>query len=391
MMFRAFGVGRWLGFRIRVDVSWFVVLALVTWTFAAWELPGRLPGLPPVAYLALGFAGALLLFLSVLLHELSHSVVARARGIEVQGITLFIFGGVAEMTSEARTPGDEIALTAAGPLASLLLAGVFGLAARLAFALGAPPVATLAGVLSMLNLVLAAFNMVPAFPLDGGRILRAGIWKATGNLGLATRWATGIGRAFGWLLISGGLLLFLASFRLAGLHGAQLSGVWMILLGWFLNSAAASAARYDRVRRGLEGVPVRRALRGRPPPLSAGLGVQELVRSLLLVTDAGGFAVYEGDELAGTVTAGDISAVPPARRAGTTLREIMRPVAEARSVPHDAPLAEVVSAMRAEGRDRVLVARGGELLGVLTLGDVGRWLERVRELGLDPGEVGDDG
>lgn len=391
MMFRAFGVGRWLGFRIRVDVSWFVVLALVTWTFAAWELPGRLPGLPPVAYLALGFAGALLLFLSVLLHELSHSVVARARGIEVQGITLFIFGGVAEMTSEARTPGDEIALTAAGPLASLLLAGVFGLAARLAFALGAPPVATLAGVLSMLNLVLAAFNMVPAFPLDGGRILRAGIWKATGNLGLATRWATGIGRAFGWLLISGGLLLFLASFRLAGLHGAQLSGVWMILLGWFLNSAAASAARYDRVRRGLEGVPVRRALRGRPPPLSAGLGVQELVRSLLLVTDAGGFAVYEGDELAGTVTAGDISAVPPARRAGTTLREIMRPVAEARSVPHDAPLAEVVSAMRTEGRDRVLVARGGELLGVLTLGDVGRWLERVRELGLDPGEVGDDG
>jgi Zn-dependent protease/CBS domain-containing protein len=391
MRFGGFGVGRWLGFRVRVDVSWFVVLALVTWTFAAWELPGRLPGLSEPAYLAMGLAGALLLFLSVLLHELSHSVVARSRGVEVQGITLFIFGGVAEMTTEARTPADELALTAAGPLASLLLAGAFGLIAQVALGLGLGPAATLAGVLSMLNLVLAAFNMVPAFPLDGGRILRAGIWKLTGNLGLATRWATGIGRAFGWLMITVGLLLFLASFRLAGLHGAQLSGVWMVLLGWFLNSAASAAARYDRVRRGLEGVPVRSALRGSPPPLPAELGVQELVRTLLLVSDAGGFAVYDGEELAGAVTAKDVSEVPPERRGSTALRDVMEPAAEVRSVPHDAPLAEVVSAMRTAGRDRVFVVRGAELLGVLTLRDVSRWLERVRELGLQPGEAKGDG
>jgi Zn-dependent protease/CBS domain-containing protein len=386
-MLGGFDVGRWLGFRVRVDVSWFVVLALVTWTFAAWELPSRLPGLSPAAYLALGLAGALLLFLSVLLHELSHSYVARARGVEVQGITLFIFGGVAEMTSEARTPGDEMALTAAGPLASVALAGVFALLARLFGAIGVPSAATLAGVLATLNLVLACFNLVPAFPLDGGRILRAAIWKLTGNPGLATRWATGIGRAFGWLLISAGLLLFLASFRLAGLHGAQLSGLWMMLLGWFLNSAASSSARYERVRRGLEGVAVASALRGRPPPLPAGLSVQDLVRTLLLVTDAGGFPVYDGDELAGAVTAQDVSNVPPERRTATSVREIMRPAAEIRSVPHDAPLADVVAVMRASGRDRVFVVRGGALLGVLTLRDVSRWLERVRELGLKPGEV----
>jgi Zn-dependent protease/CBS domain-containing protein len=390
-MLGGFGVGRWLGFRVRVDVSWFVVLALVTWTFAAWELPGRLPGLSPPAYLALGLAGALLLFLSVLLHELSHSVVARARGVEVQGITLFIFGGVAEMTSEARTPADELALTAAGPLASIALAGAFAVLARLFHALGLPPAATLAGVLSTLNLVLAVFNLVPAFPLDGGRILRAAIWKLTGNPGLATRWATGIGRAFGWLLITAGLLLFLASFRLAGLQGAQLSGVWMMLLGWFLNSAASASARYERVRRGLEGVPVREALRGRPPPLPVDLAVQELVRTLLLVTDAGGFAVYDGAELAGAVTVKDVSEVPAGRRGATPLREIMRPADEVRSVPHDAPLAEVVTAMRSSGTDRVFVVRGGELLGVLTLRDVSRWLERVRELGLRPGEVASDG
>jgi Zn-dependent protease len=386
-MLGGFDVGRWLGFRVRVDVSWFVVLALVTWTFAAWELPSRLPGLSPAAYLALGLAGALLLFLSVLLHELSHSYVARARGVEVQGITLFIFGGVAEMTSEARTPGDEMALTAAGPLASVALAGVFALLARLFGAIGVPSAATLAGVLATLNLVLACFNLVPAFPLDGGRILRAAIWKLTGNPGLATRWATGIGRAFGWLLISAGLLLLLASFRLAGLHGAQLSGLWMMLLGWFLNSAASSSARYERVRRGLEGVAVASALRGRPPPLPDRLSVQDLVRTLLLVTDAGGFPVYDGDELAGAVTAQDVSNVPPERRTATSVREIMRPAAEIRSVPHDAPLADVVAVMRASGRDRVFVVRGGALLGVLTLRDVSRWLERVRELGLKPGEV----
>lgn len=390
MMLGGFGVGRWLGFRVRVDVSWFVVLALVTWTFAAWELPGRLPGRSPAAYLGLGLAGALLLFLSVLLHELSHSVVARARGIEVQGITLFLFGGVAEMTSEARTPADEIALTAAGPLASLALAGAFALVARVLQAAGVAGPATLAGVLAMLNLVLAGFNLVPAFPLDGGRILRAAIWKVSGDPGLATRWATGIGRAFGWLLIAAGLLLFLASFRLAGLHGAQLSGLWMMLLGWFLNSAAASSARYERVRRGLDGVPVGIALRGTPPPLPADLAAQELVRTLLLATDAGGFAVYEGEELVGAVTVHDVSSVPFESRATTALREIMRPAAEVRSVAHDTPLAEVVAAMRASGRDRVFVTRAGRLLGVLTLRDVSHWLERVRELGLQPGEVDAD-
>jgi len=171
MMLGSFGLGKWFGFRVRIDVSWFIVFALVTWTFAVWELPVKLPGLEARFYLFLGVIGALLLFLSVLLHELAHSVVARSRGIAVHGITLFIFGGVAEMSMEARTPADEFALTVAGPLASLTLAALFGLLSRAGWSLGIGAVGALAGTLAFLNLVLAVFNMIPAFPLDGGREL----------------------------------------------------------------------------------------------------------------------------------------------------------------------------------------------------------------------------
>ncbi len=391
MRLGGFGLGRWLGFRVRVDVTWFVVLALVTWTFAAWELPTLLPGHGGAFYLALGLVGALLLFLSVLFHEISHSLVARSRGIAVEGITLFIFGGVAEMSSEARTPGDEFALTIAGPLASLTLAGLFGITSRLFEVAGLGPGAVLAGVLSWLNLVLAGFNLIPAFPLDGGRVLRAGIWKASGDLGLATRWATLVGRAFGWMLILGGLFLFLASFRVAGLQGAQLSGMWMVLLGWFLNSAAATASRYERARRGLEGVPVERALRRLPPPVPDAMSVQDLVRTLLIASEAGGVPVVRDGRLVGAVTAKDVADIPPERRREALLRDVMRPAAEVPAVPAEAPLADVVATMRARRLDRVFVLRGDGLPAVLTLPDVSRWLERLRELGIRPGEEGRDG
>ena len=248
MLMGGFRAGRFLGFRIRIDYSWFIVLALVTWTFARWEFPRDLPGLTAPAYLAMGLSGALLLFLSVLLHELAHSVVARSRGIEVAGITLFIFGGVAEMRQEPRRPLDEFLLTIVGPLSSLALAALFLGLAYLFPALGSEAAGLVAGTLASLNLVLAIFNMVPAFPLDGGRVLRSILWKATGSAGLATKWAAWIGRIFGWMLMAFGLYLFMI--------GLQLAGVWGILLGWFLSSAAASAARQEALRSSLEGVTV---------------------------------------------------------------------------------------------------------------------------------------
>lgn len=237
-------VARIFGIRLRLDWSWFFVLFLLTWTFATFDFPLRAPGFAPAAYWWLGFAGALLLFVSVLVHELAHAVTARARGIPVEGITLFIFGGVAEMRMEARRPVDEFVLTVVGPLASLALAGAFWGAGRLASGgEGAvlAGVALLALTLSRLNLILAVFNMIPAFPLDGGRILRSALWQLTGDIGRATRWAAWVGRMFGWALIGWGVWMFVVL-------GASLAGAWAAFLGWFLAGAARAALARNRER-----------------------------------------------------------------------------------------------------------------------------------------------
>jgi Zn-dependent protease len=382
-MLGGFGIGHWFGFRIRVDYSWFFVFALVTWTFAAWEFPNQLPGLDRPVYLLMGIVGALLLFLSVVLHELAHSVVARARGIPVEGITLFIFGGVAEMRMEARRPVDEFLLTVVGPLSSLGLAAAFLGLASLAGLAELPAAATVAGTLSVLNLVLAVFNLIPAFPLDGGRILRSVLWRLTGDLSLATRWATLIGRGFGWLLIMAGLYLFL--------QGYALSGAWGVLLGWFLTSAATSAARQDRLRQALTGVAVERVMRQGTAVVPAELSVAELVDRYFLNTSLRACAVARGGQIIGLVTTGDVGGVDAVERSATPVFEIMRPIAEIPAVEHDVPVLEVLARLRGGREDRVLVIREGEFQGVLTVQDVAAWIERARELGVqsDKGERGD--
>ena len=390
MMLGGFGLGHWFGFRIRIDASWFIVFALVTWTFAVWELPVKLPGMEGSLYLWLGVVGALLLFLSVLLHELAHSVVARSRGIPVHGITLFIFGGVAEMSMEARTPGDEFAITVAGPLASLTLAALFGLVSRAGWSIGIDAAGALAGTLAFLNLVLAVFNMIPAFPLDGGRVLHAAIWKLSGDQSLATRWATFVGRAFGWTLIGFGFALIFASFLSLSLQGARLSGLWMILLGWFLGSAAAAAARFERFRSRIAGVPIASVFSGKQIAVPESMSVQELVRSMLLRTYTGGLPVERRGRIVGTVTPADVAEVRPNERREVPVLEVMVPSEDVPTVDDEASLAEVTAGLRASGGDRVFVTHDDEILGVLTLRDVNRWIERTRELGLDPRDVIDE-
>jgi Zn-dependent protease/predicted transcriptional regulator len=390
MMLGGFGLGHWFGFRIRIDASWFIVFALVTWTFAVWELPVKLPGREGSLYLWLGVVGALLLFLSVLLHELAHSVVARSRGIPVHGITLFIFGGVAEMSMEARTPGDEFALTVAGPLASLTLAALFGFVSRAGWSVGIDTAGALAGTLAFLNLVLAVFNMIPAFPLDGGRVLHAAIWKLSGDQSLATRWATFVGRAFGWTLIGFGFALIFVSFLSLSLQGARLSGLWMILLGWFLGSAAAAAARFERFRSRIVGIPVASVFGGKQIAVPESMSVQELVRSMLLRTYTGGLPVERRGRIVGTVTPADVAEVRPNERREVPVLEVMVPIEDVPTVNDEASLAEVTAGLQASGGDRVVVTHDDEILGVLTLRDVNRWIERTRELGLDPQDVIDE-
>ena len=247
-----FRLGTTLGFEIRIDYSWFFLFALILWSFAANVFPPMMPGLSQSAYLLMGGMAAILFFTSLLIHELSHAVVARAKGIHVEGITLFIFGGVARTSREASAPGDEFQIAGVGPLTSFALAALFWAIMTYGRTLGLDPAVTLvAAQLALLNLVLAIFNLLPGFPLDGGRLLRAVLWRLSGSLTRATRWATLAGQGVAWLLIA------LGAWQIA--LGGTVGGLWMIFIGWFLRTAAVAswrqhlmAERLEEARRMLE-------------------------------------------------------------------------------------------------------------------------------------------
>lgn len=247
-----FRLGSTFGFEIRIDYSWFVLFGLILWSFSASVFPGALPGMSNVAYLLMGTMATVLFFASLLLHEISHALVARAKGIPVHGITLFIFGGVARTGTDAEGPGDEFQIAGIGPVTSLLLAGLFWAVVVWGERWGFDAtVVAVAGYLALLNVVLAVFNLLPGFPLDGGRLLRAVLWKATGDLTKATLWATRAGRGLAWILIAIGVYEVLA--------GYVTSGLWLVLIAWFLRDAATRSYRAhlastqaDRARRTIE-------------------------------------------------------------------------------------------------------------------------------------------
>ena len=257
-----FRLGTTFGFEIRIDYSWFFLFALILWSFSSNVFPFALPGLSRAAYLLMGAMAAILFFTSLLIHELSHALVARAKGIHVAGITLFIFGGVARTSREATTPGDEFQIAGAGPLTSFLLAGIFWGVTYFGATLGLDAsVVTVAGYLAILNLVLAIFNLLPGFPLDGGRLLRAVLWRASGDMTKATRWATLAGQGVAWLLIA------LGAWQAA--MGDVIGGMWLILIAWFLRNAAVAswrqhliAERIEEARRMLEAARAEAGLEG---------------------------------------------------------------------------------------------------------------------------------
>jgi Zn-dependent protease len=385
-LFGGFNIGRWFGFPIRIDYSWFVLIALIVWVFSTVEFPRQLPGYDGEAYLLMGVAAALFFFLSLLLHELAHSVVARSRGVHVQGITLFIFGGVAQTTTEAERPVDEFLLTVVGPLASFTLAGIFWSLGALADELGIlAPAGQVSRYLGWLNFVLAVFNLVPGFPLDGGRIFRAAVWQATGDLRRATRWATSGGRAFGYVLIAAGAFLIM--------RGPLISGLWLAFIGWFLASAAASSYRQFVLMRAISDVPVTRVAR-QTSAVPAEMSARDLA-DLYVSGVPPALPVVRDGRLVGVVALDDVADVPPARRAATTAAELMSDVADTPVVTPDTTLDQVIGRLQSSESKRVIVAGEGRLHGILTMQEIGDWVGRANKLGLDqlppsPGGVGSE-
>jgi len=375
---KGFKLGTVLGFDIRIDLSWLLIFFLVLWTLSANLFPFNYPGFSGTTYLTMGTIGTLLFFTSILIHELSHSVVARAKGIPVQGITLFAFGGVSHTRMDAETPGDEFQIAGIGPLTSLILAGIsalvwyFGRSAGLSI-----PVIGVAAYLAWVNTLLAVFNLLPGFPLDGGRLFRSIIWKFTNNLKKATRIASIGGRILGYGLI------FLGFLQLFGPTPNFIGGLWFILIGWFLNNSAESSYQDLVIRMTLEGSRAEDVMTLNPETVPANLNLQELVDNYLMNRNYQSFPVEADGHPIGLVTLAQVKQTPRQEWQQRTVRDIMMPASAGITIRPEEDMSSVLEHMQDARSRRLLVATDGTLKGILSASDIANWLQRKRAFGDD--------
>ncbi len=349
------------GFKIRLDPSWFILAVLVTWSLATSFFPVMLPNFSALTYWLLGVGGAIGLFISIVAHEVSHAVVARRNAIPMRGITLFIFGGVAEMDAEPPSAKAEFLMAGAGPVASFAL-GILLLVVSFFLPLPAP-LAALLNYLASINIVLAIFNLVPAFPLDGGRILRAALWHKWKNLRRATRTAAAVGNVFGLLLIVGGVYMVVAK-------GEFIGGMWLALIGLFVRNAASSSYQQVLLRRALEGEPDRAFLRSEAVSVPSWLNLQSLVDDVIARHQHKLYPVVDEGILTGCVSTEDLKTLPPADWRHRTVADIARACSVENTIHPDADALDALHAMRRGRRARMLVAENGTLVGILSLKDL---------------------
>lgn len=367
-------VGSVLGFEVRVDPSWLVIFFLVFWSLAEAVFPEQYPSLPTTTHVAMGLAGSLLFFASLLAHELSHALVSRSKGIPVDGITLFLFGGMAWTRREPDSPMDELLIAGVGPVTSLALAALFAGAERLALAAGAGlPVAGVMEYLAFINVALAVFNLMPGFPLDGGRVFRAIAWRVTGDRAKATRWAVLGGRAFGTvLMVLGGA---------QALTGAPLSGLWLVFIGWFLRSLAGSSLQQQILRDLLRGSVTADIMSRDPEVVGARTSVADLVHDRFMRLRYASYPVVDDGRLVGLVTLEDVKRVPAEVWAAKTTDQVMTPLARCAVV---SPLTSVEAALQEmsdpSARGRALVVDGERLVGIVSASDVARWIHRLQAM-----------
>ncbi len=363
MFTRSFNLFRLFGFQIKADLTWIVLAVLITWSLATGFFPVQLPGLKTYVYWALAVEGAIGLFLSIILHECGHALVARRYGIPIKEITLFIFGGVANMEEEPDKPRHEFLMAVAGPLTSAALAVFFILCDVLVRRIAPEaPVLAVFGYLSWLNGLLGAFNMIPAFPLDGGRVLRALLWMWKKDLRFATRIAAGLGSLFGLGLILLGVFMFM--------NGAALQGVWFGMIGLFVRNASAMSYRQMVLRRALEGEPVSRFMKTDVVSVQPNLTLREFVENVVYVYHHKLYPVMFGSQLRGCVTTRNVKAVPVDRWSETSVGEIAEPCSDKNCVPPDMDSMKALGLMNRTGRGRLLVVESGQLLGVVSLKDL---------------------
>ncbi|MGZ4715226.1 MAG: site-2 protease family protein [Acidimicrobiales bacterium] len=362
-------LGRIAGIPVGVNWSVIIIAALIGWTLAASVLPEMAPGSSTVAYWAVGAAAALLFFASLLTHELAHALVGRRKGVPVVSITLWLLGGVSQFQSEPASSDAELRIALAGPLTSLGLALGFGALSAVGSALHLPEL--ISGALFWLcaiNLMLGLFNLVPAYPLDGGRVLRAAVWTHDGDRLAATRTAARVGHVLAWALIALGLLLALVNL---------VSGLWLVLIGWFLDNAGRAEATAVAEQSTLGSLPVARLMSPAPVTVARDITVDDLVHGYVLGRHHSAFPVVgEAGHPVGLVSLDQVRQVPPERRSSLTVGEIAEPLPRVPVVGPGDTGADVLDRMRSAGASRALVIDDqGRLVGIVSHSDLVRALQ----------------
>jgi Zn-dependent protease/CBS domain-containing protein len=368
------------GININIHVSWIVIFILVTLTLAGSEFPQNYPHWSFATAVIVGLLASVLFFVSVLLHELAHSFVAKARGLPVHDITLFILGGVAQIGEEPQTPVTEFIMALVGPLTSIILGALFGVLAFLASPIS-EPLSALGLYLGGINVILGLFNMIPGFPLDGGRVLRSILWQATGSLQRATRWASLIGQAVAYLFILAGIaMIFGVSIPFLG--AGFVGGLWMIFIGWFLDNAASTSYRQLTVRNLLAGHKVKEVMSSECPEVNVGLTLDTLVTEYMLPTGTRCFPVVQAGLLRGLLTLHNIRAVSQDRWSTTTVEQVMTPLEDLKKVEPDEELWTAMQNMATDGVNQLPVMDDGQLLGMLGRDNILSFIKLKGELGI---------
>jgi Zn-dependent protease/CBS domain-containing protein len=364
-------LGKIMGIPVRIHYTLWIIFVLIAWSLARGYMPQQYPGLSVVTYWAIGIASAIILFASVLVHELSHSYVAKKNGLPIARITLFFFGGVSEMTEEPQDPGLEVRMAVAGPLMSFLIAGVLGGSWYLSeFAKAPVAITATLGYGALINAILGVFNLLPAFPLDGGRVFRGSLWKRSNSMIGATRTATRVSEGLSLIMMLGGFV--------AILYGDLIDGIWIIVLGWFIRSGAETSLKQTLLSETMAGVKVGDVMSQGVSTVPPDITLQQVVSDYFLVNSHGGYPVVKDEQILGLITLQCVRAVPKDRWTSETVRGAMIPSEHTLIVKPTLSVLDAMQKMAREKVSRILVVDGGRLLGIVTQGDLVKSI-RMRE------------
>jgi Zn-dependent protease/CBS domain-containing protein len=367
----AFTLGRLFGIQVRLHFTWFIIFILVTASLVD-------PDWLRLSIWVVGIATSLLFFASVLAHELAHSLVGRRYGVTIKSITLFVFGGMAHMAGEVKSSGAEFKMALAGPLCSLAIGAFFGLVWFLTVDI-LPLVAAMTGWLAWINVALAVFNMIPGFPLDGGRVFRAIVWRTTGNYGRSTRIATVVGRVIAYIFIFGGLSIALSSFfsrifHLSLFEGMLFTGIWIAFIGWFLENAASASYRQEQWREAMQRFTVAEVMTTDYLVVPPDMTVAQLVQQYIVPSGRRFFILADEGRLHGMVTLPDIKSLPQQKWATTPVRDIMTPADKLRAISPNQDAWTVMTQMDEANINQMPVVSGTRVIGIVARDDLIRIL-----------------